>query len=303
MTDARDLPRLLLCADPLMPRIADSAFEIETAAIDELGWPHDLLDLEALLKGDAARSTRRFREGADRYLYRGWMVPAGRYEDLATATAARGGSLMTSPASYLATHHLPSWYAAVEPSTPRTVWVEGMPPYDFASIHAALTSFGDRPMIVKDFVKSRKHEWDEACFIPAADDASAVERVVSRFVELQGDELAGGLVFREFVDLEPVGRHSRSGLVLGREYRLFFVGGRLLIGGRYWDGIDYDDNFPAEPFERIATAIQSPFFSMDIARTAAGDWIVMEIGDGQVSGLPDAIQPSEFYRRLKSHFG
>ncbi len=71
-----------------------------------------------------------------------------------------------------------------------------------------------------DIVKSRKHEWDEACFIPAADDKSAVEQVVSRFVELQGDDLAGGLAFREFVELDPVGRHPRSGLRLGREYRL-----------------------------------------------------------------------------------
>jgi ATP-grasp domain, R2K clade family 3 len=303
MIDAPDLPRLLLCADPLMPRMADSAFEVETAAIDELGWAYGLLDLEALIDGDAERSTRRLPEGEDRYLYRGWMIPAGRYEELASATAARGLSLVTSPASYVATHHLPNWYATVEPSTPRTVWIEGTPPFVFASIHAALPPFGHGPVIVKDFVKSRKHEWDEACFIPAADDASAVERVVSRFVERQGDDLAGGLVFREFVELEPVGRHSRSGLMLGREYRLFFVDGRLLIGGRYWDDIDYDDNFPAEPFERIAAEISSPFFSMDIAKTAAGDWIVMEIGDGQVSGLPDALPAAEFYRRLMSRFG
>jgi hypothetical protein len=42
---------------------------------------------------------------------------------------------------------------------------------------------------------------------------------------------------------------------------------------------------------------------MDIARTAAGEWNVMEVGDGQVSGLPDAITAMEFYRPLMTNLG
>jgi len=38
---------------------------------------------------------------------------------------------------------------------------------------------------------------------------------------------------------------------------------------------------------------------MDIAKTLSGDWIVMEVGDGQVSGLPNAMRPEDFYGRLK----
>jgi hypothetical protein len=85
---------------------------------------------------------------------------------------------------------------------------------------------------VKDYVKSRKHEWLEACFIPDAGDRAAVERVVGVFVDRQGEDLAGGLVFREYVELRRVGAHPVSGLPLGREYRLFFLDGRLLAAGR-----------------------------------------------------------------------
>jgi hypothetical protein len=116
----------------------------------------------------------------------------------------------------------------------------------------------------------------------------------------KGAELAGGLVFREYVELESVGRHAQSGFGLGREYRLFFVDGRLLIGGRYWNGVDYSDDYPTESFGRVAASIASRFFCMDIARTAAGEWIVMEVGDGQVSGLPDSILPIDFYARLSA---
>lgn len=295
--------RLLLCSDPLTPRVPDSAFETEVAAIYRLDLPYELVDLEALLAGSVERSVRRIGETAGELLYRGWMIPVGCYAELAQAIETRGASLFTTPDAYASAHHLPLAYAAVEAITPKTVWVDGTGAIDFTRVHDALRGFRDRPVIVKDFVKSRKHEWAEACFIPSASDRSAVERVVSRFVELQGEDLAGGLVFREFIELEQVGTHPQSGLALGREYRLFFLDGRLMIGGRYWDEADYSDEYPAEQFERLASRIPSRFFSMDIAKTKGGDWIVMEIGDGQVSGLPEAIDPREFYSRLAGRIG
>jgi hypothetical protein len=292
--------RLLLCGDPLQPRLPDSAFEAEVAAIQRLGLPFDLLDFEALDVGAGERATRRISEGFSDLVYRGWMLPSERYADLVAAVGSRGSSLLTSPREYTATHHLPAAYKGIESLTPKTVWVTGQAPFDFGAIHRAISVFGHEPIIVKDYVKSRKHEWLEACFIPAADDRAAVERVVGRFIELQGADLAGGLVFRQFVPLERVGQHAQSGLPLGREYRLFFVDRRLLIGGRYWDGVDYPDDYPIEPFTDIAAAIDSPFFSMDIARTAAGEWIVMEVGDGQVAGIPESISPMDFYGRLST---
>jgi hypothetical protein len=98
----------------------------------------------------------------------------------------------------------------------RSVWLTG--DLDIDRIMGVLIPFGDGPIIVKDFVKSRKHEWTDACFIPSAADRSAVERVVNRFLELQGEELAGGLVFREFIEFRPVGTHSRSRMPLTEEW-------------------------------------------------------------------------------------
>ncbi|MFF2396799.1 ATP-grasp domain-containing protein [Nocardia sp. NPDC058114] len=52
--------------------------------------------------------------------------------------------------------------------------------------------------MIKDYVKSRKYEWNTACFVPDLSDGAVLRRVVERFVELQGDSLAGGIVVREF---------------------------------------------------------------------------------------------------------
>lgn len=165
-----------------------------------------------------------------------------------------------------------------------------------------LASFGDRPLVLKDFVKSQKHAWKEACFIPAANDRAQVERVVRRFIAMQGRDLVGGLVFRDCIELEQVGVHPKSGLPLSREFRLFYVDGRLVQGFRYWDEGDYGtaqlDELPS--FESVASSVRSRFFSMDVARSAAGQWLIIELGDGQVAGLPDAASPRDLFAALKA---
>ena len=59
-----------------------------------------------------------------------------------------------------------------------------------------LRPFGDNPVILKDYVKSQKHAWGEACFIPSASDRYAVERVVQKFLQLQGSDVAGGVAYQ-----------------------------------------------------------------------------------------------------------
>src|SRR5204863_5332052 len=110
----------------------------------------------------------------------------------------------------------------LEGQTPRSVWLPGTGKFDMDRVMELLRTFGDSPLVLKDYVKSQKHAWEEACYIPSASDRQAVERVVTRFLELQGPDLVGGLVFREFAAFEPVGSHSRSGMPLTLEYRLFF---------------------------------------------------------------------------------
>ncbi|MGW4632708.1 ATP-grasp domain-containing protein [Nocardia sp. NPDC004415] len=79
-------------------------------------------------------------------------------------------------------------------------------------------SLGAGAGIVKDYVKSRKHEWDSACYVPDLRDTPALRRIVERFVELQGESLAGGVVARavsalgcRFVTTDLARRRTASG--------------------------------------------------------------------------------------------
>ena len=51
----------------------------------------------------------------------------------------------------------------------------------------------------------------------------------------------------------------------------------------------------------LARRLASPFLTLDVARLETDGWTVVEAGDGQVSGLPLAIEPHLFYASLSNH--
>jgi hypothetical protein len=297
---------LVFCSDPLTPRQPDSAYGAEVAAATAVGADYVLVDYEALTdERDPARAVRRVPQQAATTpaLYRGWMLTPPQYSDLYDALVERGVSLLNDPAAYRYCHYLPEWYPALAAYTPATVWCEYDGHLDMAQVMALLAPFGTAPLIVKDYVKSRKHEWYEACYIPSAADAVAVERVVRRFIELQAEGLNEGLVFREFVEFEPLGSHSKSGMPLTREYRLFFLDGQPLYATEYWDESEYAGSEPPlDEFTAIAGAVPNRFFTMDVARVVDGRWMIVELGDGQVAGLPSEAHAPAYYRVLAARW-
>jgi len=295
--------RILFCLDSLDPRQVDPSYAAEAAAAEQAGLSFSLIDYEALVhERNPERAVRKVKApelGTEIGTFRGWMMTPAQYAALYAALEAKGIRLINTPEAYVHCHHLPESYPVIEGRTPKSVWIPGGPDFDIGKVMEILRLFGDGPLILKDFVKSRKHEWAEACFIPSASDRAAVERVVRRFIELQGDLLAGGLVFREFVDLEPVGRHPKSGMPLTREHRLFYLDGRPLLSFAYWSDLGQtDEGPPAGVFEAVAKQVRSRFFTMDVAKRKGGDWLIVELGDGQVAGLPDENLAVPFYGAL-----
>lgn len=296
--------RLLFCADPLATRRPDDLYQAEANDCRKVGWEYDLLDFEELISAqDADVATRHVQPAPEPELalYRGWMMPPDAYARLYEALRTKNLHLLNTPEAYTHCHHLPPSYPIIEAVTPRTVWLPLDEGLGMERIMSALAPFGEQPLILKDYVKSCKHDWWGACYIPAANQPAEVERVVTRFLELQGDELQGGLVFREYVPFQPVGTHPRSGMPLTREYRFFVLDGVVRCTAPYWEGIE--DEAPGPPatlFADITPRVQSRFFTMDVAQRPDGTWLIVELGDGQVAGLPDALLPETFYKALQA---
>lgn len=295
---------IIFCADPLSPRKPDPTYAAEYQAAREVeGFELGLVVLENLIYNNDAVSAIRSVPAQNeplRAIYRGWMLKPKHYEMLHDALASRNIHLVTSPTAYRHTHYLPESYPIIEPYTAQTVWRPVSPDTQMGDILPLLKPFGDQPVILKDYVKSQKHYWAEACFIPHASDDRQAENVIRRFLELQGDDLNEGVVFRAYANLELLGIHIQSQMPIAREYRLFFWENAPLISAPYWEkGDSSPDTPPIDFFASIARHIQSPFFTMDVAKRRDGEWMIIELGDAQVAGLPTQLTPLDFYIALK----
>ena len=292
---------ILFCNDLLEFRKVDPDFKTEWLHAQEAGFTTGLISYESLLEGDMAKCLQLVEQSETEQLaiYRGWMLKPERYSALYASLLRKGIRLLNSPESYIHCHYLPYSFHKISSKSPKTVWNQSGREVSEESIQLLLKPFGRSPVVVKDYVKSEKHYWKEACYIPDASDTKQAIQVIRRFVELRGNELCEGLVLRQFENLMFLTNHSESGMPLTKEYRLFFLKGKLLQRYPYWSKHFYTEKDPdTSDFERLAESIESPFFTMDIAQKTNGQWIVMELGDGQVSGLPDNDFSKAFYDDL-----
>ncbi|BAJ28489.1 MULTISPECIES: ATP-grasp domain-containing protein [Kitasatospora] len=304
-------PAVILPSDPLLPRRVDPHFAWELAALRAVGGEHALLDHDALLAGDVEAAVRRVPTGGGPLWYRGWMIPTARYGRLAEALAARGRPLLTGPVAYATAHELPGWYRTFAPLTPASIWLPGTG-WDRRALAAAAAELGGSgPAVVKDYVKSRKHEWAEACYVPELADLDALERVASRFAELQGEFLAGGLVLRRF---EPFVRAADGRT---EEARVWWLDGEPVLVGPHPDSPAHRVSPDLSAVRPLVRALGCRFVTTDLARRAdtasatcsdpgpgagpeggAARWRVVEVGDGQVSELPSGVDVEALFRAL-----
>ena len=226
-------------------------------------------------------------------IYRGWMLPVEQYALFYNALYEKGYTLINTPEQYRQCHYFPFWYGLLKDYTAESICVDSI---DRQGIISALSSFGKTPLIIKDYVKSRKHEWHEACFIPDASDTENALNVIDRFIERQGSDLLGEIVLRKYLSLEMVGTHDKSHMPIAKEVRVFCVHHTLFANISYWTGDGTSIEFPDELMQTCQN-LDSDFYTIDMAMTTEGKWVIIEVGDGQVSGLQD-YDAGKFYDGL-----
>jgi hypothetical protein len=293
--------RIIYCDSVFDNKVIDSDYESEKDSAIKAGFDFSLISFEELTSGNTKKALRYTKDSETMELgfYRGWMLRPEQYEKLYEGLLDKNIRLINNPQEYRHCHYLPESYEKIKSDTPKSNWTTDL---DNETILKKTFEFGDSPIIVKDFVKSEKHNWEDACFIPRASDSDKVISVVDKFIELRGDSLNEGLVFRQFEELEFLTEHSKSGMPLTKEFRIFFGNKTIVSVFDYWDEGEYGDTKPElDKFVEIAKNIESNFFTMDIAKKKNGDWIIMELGDGQVAGLPDNANKDEFYKELKNN--
>jgi hypothetical protein len=157
------------------------------------------------------------------------------------------------------------------------------------------------PFVVKGKMSSKKHEWKTHMF--AATKHAAID-LAARLKE-DHEIRDQGVVYRRYIPLKTY-EIGRNGLPYANEWRFFYLKDRLLSYGYYWSMADCvgkaelkpEALLLAENVARIAANFTT-FFTMDLAETVDGEWILIELNDGQTAA-PAENDLDELYGNLRT---
>lgn len=221
-------------------------------------------------------------------VYRGWMMKPEQYQDFYNQLSGKNIYLITKPEEYALMHIFPNVYDCFGDDTAR---MEIYPLHEQIDVERLKERF-DRFM-VKDFVKSVK-----GTEFPRYFDHSVTQKEfddwMQIFYQYRGDLLTGGICIKEYLDLREYGGHTN-------EWRIFYMN---QIPASICRNSGQDSLTPAPPRELIEKycSLQSPYYTVDYAELTDGSWRVIEAGDGEVSGLPEAQDNGQYFRTLYKCF-
>jgi len=270
----------------------DDHFSLECATVAGSN-PVALLDSYSL--SDRIPKMKISEDFSNPVVYRGWMLTEAEYRTLERAITARGLALATSTESYMRAHSIRGWIDSFEGLTAPTVLIPVSA--DEATILAAADSIPfEHGFFLKGESKSERG-------MNHAADAGELPGLVRRFLERSGTPEDGTLALRSFLPLD-----SRVA-----EVRSWWIGGELAFSPVHpnFEGIDrispLTDSMELrrsmrdflDSLQPGIRSLENRFLTADIALTESGEWTLIEIGDGQVSGFSrdyGAQEYSYFYR-------
>lgn len=234
----------------------------------------------------------------DFYLYRSWIpsnsITIGRYsvlpfyKELEQELLSKNSYLINSYNQHKFISDM-EWYHILKDVTPKSYFNHG-----YMNVPSS-----EHGWIVKGLTNSRKFLWNTHMY---AYDRYKLKNVINNLMD---DTLIGeqGLVIREYIPLKIL-EHGVNGLNFTHEYRYFFLYGKLIERGFYWGCAENPiDNIPEicddlayEVANRLKKYVN--FFVVDVAETKRNGAIVIEINDGQMSGL-STIDPFNFYNKIR----
>jgi hypothetical protein len=233
-------------------KLVDEMYRSELHALQQAGFATATIALDRDLPSSKVHPAIRPKIDV---IYRGWMLHPIEYGLLIDSIERMGAKAYTSETTYLATHYLPNWYHLLADFTPETKF------YTLEDdLEAELNSLGWGKFFIKDYVKSLKTSVGAIVANPAE-----IRTVIAEMQKFRGS-IEGGICVRRVEDFIPA-----------TERRYFIIKGKSFAADRA-------DCIPSIVTE-CARKIDSKFFSIDIIERRDGTIRVVEIGDGQVSGL------------------
>jgi len=216
-------------------------------------------------------------------VYRGWMMKPEDYEVFYGQLESLGAKLITSPTEYNNLHLFPNTYPYLQGVTPKALICRK----ENVNYDTVVDTFDN--FMVKDYVKSVKG-YDFPQSITSSISEEEFDALLKKFKELRGDLFTGGYIFKEYLQFKKYGNATN-------EWRCFYVGGKTLALNRN-SGQAASVPSPPENLVFRCSSLQSAYYTVDFAELEDGSWIVVETGDGQVSGLASSQNAMLYYTLL-----
>ncbi|HCM61553.1 MAG TPA: hypothetical protein DIT05_03270 [Morganella sp. (in: Bacteria)] len=248
------------------PALPDDIFEEEYYFAQKKNIPCLLLHPESTVTGKYLFSGT-FKPDIP-VIWRGWMLNTEEYQQLHRAIALHGGTMLSSADDYIRNHHITGWYECCREFTPETVITSANANFDELICGLQWPAY-----FVKDYVKSLTTSRGSI-----AENADEIREIIQLIAHYRG-EIEGGVCLRH---IEYFTENTE---------RRYFVLNKIIYSA--------DDNIPYIVYD-IADKINTPFFSVDIAKNTEGELRLIEIGDGQVSDIKE-WDTEKFILMLNNH--
>jgi hypothetical protein len=211
----------------------------------------------------------------------GYIPSLERYAHIYHAALKKGIRLLNTPEEHRIAQEFDSAYPHLVGLTPESIIIQSADECESAAQRLGL------PLFVKGAVQSRKARGWKAC---VAETVEELRRLTDALVALP-ERSRGRIVLRKLAALR-YSRRSGEGFPLGREYRVFVCRERILGFGYYWEGDDPLKQLSPSETDLIqdlaieaAHRLKAPYIAIDIGQVETGEWIVIETGDAQFSGI------------------
>jgi hypothetical protein len=253
--------RFLFPSDYFQPKQVDADYLEQFQCFQSRGHATSVISLENL--GAGAAQIYPAPAPGEMLIYRGWMLTPSDYSSLVAVVDLAGARMWISQVEYLANHYLPNWYPLIRDLTPETHCFDADD-----NLEHELTALGWDSFFIKDYVKSLKTSIGSIIHHP-----SEIHSVMSEMQKFRGT-IEGGICVRRVEDWLPA-----------TERRYFAIDSHVFAATP-------DLEIP-EIIKTCASRVNSKFFSIDAIERRDGCHRIVEVGDGQVSGLVDWL-PTRF---------
>lgn len=213
------------------------------------------------------------------------------YHELEKDLATKNCKLINTYNQHLYVADMQNWYRDLQKYTPQT-WF---------TLAEYLASDYEGPVVLKGATNSRRELWKTHMFANNKDEARQV------YFRLMDDSLirTQTVCIRKY---EPLVEYCKNvvDMPIVKEFRFFVLNQQIISAGFYWSNFEEEAGFPMAEAEvpsgfitRIVRKIgnRNNFYTVDVAQKLNGDWIVIELNDGCMSGV-NSINPESLYRNI-----